>query len=176
MLTDEEALLFAIRKEPVRDLPRLVYADFLDERGSPGDADRADFVRNQCEEADVKRSVPREQWCDWGIGSDCRKCRRCELERLGRESLTSHEVAWSRPWRTVAAVWSLRIGGGSCCHRYADEQRCNCVADAPVFAWSCGFVRVVATSQARFTGGACPHCSGSGRLSIHGRTHGHCER
>ncbi len=42
------ALLAAIIANPDEDTPRLMYADALDERGEPGDAERAEFVRVQC--------------------------------------------------------------------------------------------------------------------------------
>lgn len=46
MTDDELALLRTIREHPDADLPRLVYADWLEERG---DADRAEFIRLQIE-------------------------------------------------------------------------------------------------------------------------------
>jgi uncharacterized protein (TIGR02996 family) len=45
-MTDEAALLAAIAARPDDDTPRLVYADWLDDHG---DADRAEFIRLQCE-------------------------------------------------------------------------------------------------------------------------------
>jgi uncharacterized protein (TIGR02996 family) len=46
MTTDEAALLSAVEANPTDDLPRLVYADWLEEHGHPV---RAEFVRLQCE-------------------------------------------------------------------------------------------------------------------------------
>src|SRR5690242_1443256 len=43
MTPDEEAFLRAICENPDDDLPRLVYADWLDERGDP----RGEFIRVQ---------------------------------------------------------------------------------------------------------------------------------
>lgn len=45
---DEAALLKAVCRSPADDLPRLVYADWLEERGRP---ERAEFIRLQIEEA-----------------------------------------------------------------------------------------------------------------------------
>src|SRR5215475_6482850 len=42
---DRDALLAAVAAQPDDDLPRLVYADWLDEHGDP---DRAEFIRVQC--------------------------------------------------------------------------------------------------------------------------------
>ena len=47
-MTDEPALLAAIAARPDDDTPRLVYADWLDDHG---DADRAEFIRLQCAQA-----------------------------------------------------------------------------------------------------------------------------
>lgn len=44
----EQAFLQAIIDRPDDDTPRLIFADWLDERGRPGDADRAEFIRLQC--------------------------------------------------------------------------------------------------------------------------------
>jgi uncharacterized protein (TIGR02996 family) len=42
---DELALLKAVCRNKADDLPRLVYADWLDEHGRP---ERAEFIRLQC--------------------------------------------------------------------------------------------------------------------------------
>jgi uncharacterized protein (TIGR02996 family) len=52
MAADEDAFLRAIAENPADDLPRLVYADWLDEHGHHG---RAEFVRLDCER---RRSRP----------------------------------------------------------------------------------------------------------------------
>jgi uncharacterized protein (TIGR02996 family) len=64
MSPDEFALMQAIRANPADDLPRLVYADFLEERG---DEARAEFIRLQCSGADPARAATllaehRERW------------------------------------------------------------------------------------------------------------------
>ena len=52
---DENALLAAIAAHPDDDVPRLAYADWLEDSGDP---DRAEFVRVQCE---VAREPPMER-------------------------------------------------------------------------------------------------------------------
>lgn len=47
-MSDADALLAAVLADPANDLPRLVLADYLDDRGGPGDADRAEFIRIGC--------------------------------------------------------------------------------------------------------------------------------
>lgn len=44
-MSDADALISAVAAEPDNDLPRLVYADWLDENGQPA---RAEFIRVQC--------------------------------------------------------------------------------------------------------------------------------
>lgn len=45
----EQGLLAAVLAEPDQDATRLIYADFLEERQGKGDAERAEFIRVQCE-------------------------------------------------------------------------------------------------------------------------------
>jgi len=64
-MTDADALMQAILAHPADDLPRLVYADWLDESGEPVAVARAEFIRVQCEltrlEDRPARSIPPEQ-------------------------------------------------------------------------------------------------------------------
>jgi uncharacterized protein (TIGR02996 family) len=55
-LAEHEAFLRAIFDAPADDTPRLVYADFLEEHG---DADRAAYIRADCEAARVDPDDPR---------------------------------------------------------------------------------------------------------------------
>lgn len=64
MSPDEFALMQAVRANPADDTPRLVFADFVEERG---DEARAEFIRLQCSGADSARADAilaehREQW------------------------------------------------------------------------------------------------------------------
>src|SRR5689334_19357683 len=54
-MTDADDFLAAIIDRPDDDLPRLVFADFLEESG---DADRAEFIRVQCELARLPAGHP----------------------------------------------------------------------------------------------------------------------
>lgn len=55
-MTDEEGFLQAIIESPDDDAPRLVFADWLEERGDP----RGEFIRVQCEQA--RMSEDDGQW------------------------------------------------------------------------------------------------------------------
>jgi uncharacterized protein (TIGR02996 family) len=76
MPVDDEAFLRAIGAAPEDDAPRLVYADWLDDRG---DAARAEFIRVQCELARP--------------GGD--RGRRTHMRERERESLKAHAAEWS---------------------------------------------------------------------------------
>ncbi len=54
-MSDHDALLRAIGEHPEEDTPRLMYADWLEENDQP---ERADFVRNQIELAQVGLNSP----------------------------------------------------------------------------------------------------------------------
>jgi uncharacterized protein (TIGR02996 family) len=91
----DEAFLQAITAAPHDDAPRLVYADWLDEHGSPAGAARAEFIRAQVALARLPAAEPR----------------RAELHRRSLELLDEHRdtwraslprlqgVSWHRFWR-----------------------------------------------------------------------------
>ena len=60
-MSDEQALLRAIRAAPEDDTVRLVYADWLEENGQP---ERAEFIRLECELDAISgdRDDPPEEW------------------------------------------------------------------------------------------------------------------
>jgi uncharacterized protein (TIGR02996 family) len=88
---DDEAFLRAIGAAPADDAPRLVYADWLEERG---DAARAEFIRVQCELARP--------------GGE--RGRRTELRLRERELLQTHGHAWASPFRPACDNWEFRRG------------------------------------------------------------------
>jgi uncharacterized protein (TIGR02996 family) len=58
---DDLAFLDDIAFHAAEDAPRLIYADFLEDRGGSGDADRADFIRVQVELARLADGHPAER-------------------------------------------------------------------------------------------------------------------
>lgn len=92
-MDDGAALLKSILTQPAEDTPRLVYADWLDERGQYGDAERAEFIRVQ-----VKLGA-------WG---------REKAERL------NDETDWSQCTGT-AASWCPNCGD-CCCKNREDSM------------------------------------------------------
>ncbi len=77
-MTDDAAFLAAIADRPDDDLPRLVFADYLDEHG---DAARAEFIRVQCELATLSRTDARVP----------------ALTEREEELLAAHKKRWELP-------------------------------------------------------------------------------
>jgi uncharacterized protein (TIGR02996 family) len=100
-MSDGDALLATILAEPDADLPRLVFADWLDEFGGAADRARAEFIRVQIELAGGQADV-----------------RRVELLARERTLLSTHGEAWLEPLRerggplpkTVQPAQRLRAG------------------------------------------------------------------
>jgi uncharacterized protein (TIGR02996 family) len=78
MISDERALLRAVCAAPDDDVPRLVYADWLDEHDRP---ERAEFIRAQCELATLTEDSPRRR----------------QLAFRCRELLDEHAEEWVKP-------------------------------------------------------------------------------
>ena len=85
-----DAFLAAILAEPDDDAPRLIYADWLEERGDP----RGAFIRVQCA---LERLDPADP-------------RRPDLEDEARSLLDRHEEEWTAPLHGVASGWRFRRG------------------------------------------------------------------
>ena len=84
-MTDAPAFFRAIEAEPDDDTPRLVFADWLEERAtSDADRARAEFVRLQCEAS----RAPNE-------------AKRLPLEERAEQLLAAHGPAW--------AAWPLKL-------------------------------------------------------------------
>jgi uncharacterized protein (TIGR02996 family) len=86
-----DAFLRAIRAAPDDDLPRLVFADYLDETGDPA---RAEFIRVQCELATLPDHDPRRR----------------ALEDREHDLLNEHEPEWCETEPSWAQEWDWRRG------------------------------------------------------------------
>jgi uncharacterized protein (TIGR02996 family) len=86
-----DAFLQAILNDPEDDTVRLIYADWLEERGDP----RGEFIRLQCRLAGLPVGHPE----------------RAALKRRERELLRKYAEEWSRPVNGLAvADWTFRRG------------------------------------------------------------------
>lgn len=81
-MSDGDRLFEAVLVDPDSDAPRLVYADWLSERGDP----RGLFIRLQC------------------AGKDDRQL------RLARKMLKHHESAWVQPFKRFVESWEWERG------------------------------------------------------------------
>jgi uncharacterized protein (TIGR02996 family) len=95
-MDQESAFLQAIVEAPDDDVPRLVYADWLDDQGTRAAADRADFIRVQFALRDLPLTDPT----------------RAQLEERQRDLLIAHEQEWVAPLRRAGMVrgWEFRRG------------------------------------------------------------------
>lgn len=91
---DEETFLKDISAEPENDFLRLAFADWLEERDRPGDTERAEFIRVQCELAKMTSGDPRRQ----------------EFEKKEAALLKAHENEWARPLRDLVSAVEFRRG------------------------------------------------------------------
>src|SRR5437764_6172383 len=84
-MPDDDAFLRAILAHPDDDLPRLVYADWLDERGDP----KGEFIRLQCE---LERLAPNDPG-------------RKRLESREAALWAAHQSKWEAPLRRLGAEY-----------------------------------------------------------------------
>ncbi len=93
---DHAAFIAAIVASPDDDLPRLVYADFLDESGEAGATARAEFIRTQCE---LERCSPDDD-------------RRAALTQRAAGLLRQNREAWTGEVRhaMIGTDWQFRRG------------------------------------------------------------------
>ena len=134
-MSDADALLLAILTDPADDLPRLMYADCLEDHGEP---ERAEFVRVQCELAgtpalsETRRDALRRrerELLGWFVAEDLA----VELGLPPHESLYATDWGWICPGLGVELI----------------PRR--------------GFVAEVFLPLATFAGGPCLWCRGRGR-------------
>src|SRR5207237_8177394 len=86
----DDAFLRTIAAAPDDDAPRLVYADWLEERGDP----RGTSVRAQCALAALPDDAPR----------------RHDLEQAERQLLAAHAADWTRDLAGRVSGWQFRRG------------------------------------------------------------------
>src|SRR5262245_39478643 len=90
-MSPDDAFLRAILESPDDDTPRLIYADWPEDRGRP---ERAEFIRVQCALA----RLPEDD------------ARLPGLEARERELLEEHEEEWAGPLRPWLVRWAFSRG------------------------------------------------------------------
>ncbi len=145
MTTTADALLQAILERPHDDDPRLILADWLEERDGPGDAARAEFVRLQCEIAWYELPTPMSG-------------RHEALLKRAHELFEDH----------IHDNWIYRPDGWSVV-LHAHKTMATAFREQQWLEqhFRRGFVEEVACKLETWTGGACRQCRGRGTGSIH---------
>jgi uncharacterized protein (TIGR02996 family) len=82
---EHAAFRAAVLAQPEADEPRLVYADWLEERGEP----RGEFIRVQVELAGLPHCAAPGGWFE------CGGCRPCQFRSREAELLAAHDEEWS---------------------------------------------------------------------------------
>ncbi|MGL4551006.1 MAG: TIGR02996 domain-containing protein, partial [Gemmataceae bacterium] len=128
MTAQAEAFFHALQQNPDDDLTRLVYADFLEESGSPPDAARAELIRVQVALAASpgRRAGPLADRQDellarwgcvwlgpWADALDGWTFRRGFVEAVTADATSFLECApqWFAAWPTLAAAKLTRANG-----------------------------------------------------------------
>jgi len=168
-MTEASAFLKAILATPDDDLPRLVYADWLDEHSHP---ERAEFIRVQCElsRLTIENETPREiepggltptELNHWWAE---RATRGVYLREREWRLLDQHGPDWYLGFAVAShpevgcATWSVegpQPKGWIVCHGV------TCVQHEP---FSRGFVGRFTTQIRQWVGGSCDRCGGEGDL------------
>ncbi len=149
---NESEFLRAICESPDDDLPRLVYADRLEELG---ECERAEFIRVQCElwnyprESAWLEQMPVDQWSGTEIEGDLLK-RLDPLVRRHTELCNLHV----KECRTWSREFIIGILGN------------NWIGESVLWdwRWSRGFVSEIRLPLAAFVGGPCGRCDGTGLI------------
>src|SRR5262245_43625774 len=111
-MSDEAALLAAIRANPEEDTPRLVYADWLDEHAT-ADAQRgrAELIRPQCE----LRRVSEKSEPDRGKQLNTRVDEL--VAKFGSEWVTDFPLAKKERYFSRGFLWRFTITAAQCLKR-----------------------------------------------------------
>jgi len=95
-MTHADAFLQDILAHPDDDVPRLIFADWLEEQGDAASAARAEFIRIQCRLATV-HLWPSPPWQE-------------DLERRQQQLLEEYGDEWVRPIRRLILAWEFHRG------------------------------------------------------------------
>ncbi len=154
-MTTHDALMAAVLASPDDDLPRLVYADHLDERDGPGDRERAEFIRTQVELARIRKKnfdriqsggpmLTQEESASVPVLT--------ERERKLWKDASQESIRNSMPAATSRKYW--------CVHRDADGN----LGPALAVVARRGFVDEVRCTLADWFGRNCLSCHGDSRI------------
>lgn len=147
MRSDHQALLAAVVADPSADLPRLVYADKLDESGDPVDARMAEFIRLQVRMAELFDPHEHCPAKDSFLARQHELLAQLPAEAFGRVPWLPGE-AFFHPWATTPlhSHWAVRRGfvesvALPLADFFGDERPCpradEAVMDPTTGVWEC---------------------------------------
>jgi uncharacterized protein (TIGR02996 family) len=154
MCDQEAALLAAVRADPADDLPRLVYADWLEERG---EVERAELIRVQVELSLLQAASSVDYaYCAAG-GSDKTSCRTCNLKQRECELLEELAPSLFPDAVKVNRRWVTDRNWGE----VPWLEPCLSDATSPAqYLFRRGWVSEVRCRLAEWVGGPCGRCNG----------------
>lgn len=94
-MSAEEGFLHDICANPTDATPRLVYADWLDERGGKGDVERAEFIRVQCRLHGGEKLTESEE---------------LRLKMRDRELFEAWKKVWMKPFKGMFGNYDFKRG------------------------------------------------------------------
>lgn len=166
-MSDKKDLLRAICEYPKEDTPRLMYADWLEERGEDYDRDRAEFIRLQielarpCGKCDPKTRKVFTRGPYDPIGADVYpngyfdNCDACG-EGCTKEKRVDDLLSWN------GSEWLREVG--------LHHPMLSAGFELPTGAFDRGFVNWLRCTAAVFYGATCGVCRGGGELTQNLRT------
>jgi uncharacterized protein (TIGR02996 family) len=178
----EAAFLAAIIERPDDDVPRLVFADWLDEHGQP---ERAEFIRVQVELAALpdcpacgNSGVSQETVTRWigglgecGVGSRPAPCWKCPRHALRRRERELWRIAFKHQaeWLGLPFEATLRIEDAPGLGPYPSALLCRGFVSAVTLSWadwSRHAAALLAACPIRRVNRprACERCLGGGRI------------
>lgn len=105
---EDEAFLAVVRAHPADDMPRLVYADWLDERGDP----RGDFLRLESQLRRIPEADPSYRGLQQQLGAVGQSLDRGWVAAVCRVPIEFAGVAMtSATWVTPLSPWGVTAGG-----------------------------------------------------------------
>lgn len=140
-MTTPDDILAAVVSAPHEDLPRLLYAECLEDRGGPGDAERAGYIRDSFNAAKP------------GPGRRAMKMRKAAY--LQRQCGGTAGTPFGLPLGSGVTVW-LAYNGTRRPDKLRHLPQCVGIAIADR-----GFVTEVRLPYRAFLGGECWRCEGS---------------
>lgn len=106
-MRDLDAIHAAILAEPGAELHRLAYADCLEDRGEPGDAGLAEFIRLQLE-LDKLRATVGSHLSRAAPPAGC-ECGTCRMRRREDALLSAYRRHWAQPLRDIIHPGEARV-------------------------------------------------------------------